>query len=234
MRNQWNDYNNVKISNWPLRYFTPLELATAGSPNKPDRLLLVHWPSANALEELRRCWGKPLIINSAYRSLAHNTAVGGARSSLHMKAQAFDIALNEEIRAEFDRFLRMAYEVGFRGFGFYDNFVHVDTGAQRTWDQRSDRSQIVALPWDQAADGGDEVDIRAIPAPPRPPKRAGPAATTATGGATIGGAVLAVSQIVETSEGSDNTIFLIIAAIAVLALGCFIGIRFLQDLRGSR
>ena len=43
------------------------------------------------LEELRRRWDKPIIINSGYRSEAVNKAVGGATNSNHLTGCAVDI-----------------------------------------------------------------------------------------------------------------------------------------------
>ena len=43
------------------------------------------------LEELRRRWDKPIIINSGYRSPQVNKAVGGAPNSNHMTGCAVDI-----------------------------------------------------------------------------------------------------------------------------------------------
>lgn len=45
----------------------------------------------NVLQPLRDKWGKPIKINSGFRSLALNKAVGGAATSSHMKGEAADI-----------------------------------------------------------------------------------------------------------------------------------------------
>ena len=46
------------------------------------------------LEPLRDKIGKPIIINSAFRSVAVNRAVGGVSNSLHLLGQAADIHCN--------------------------------------------------------------------------------------------------------------------------------------------
>ena len=41
----------------------------------------------NVLDPLREWYGKPIVVNSGYRCLALNKAVGGATTSLHMSGQ---------------------------------------------------------------------------------------------------------------------------------------------------
>lgn len=43
------------------------------------------------LDPIREMWGKPLHVNSGYRCLALNKAVGGKPSSQHLKGEAADI-----------------------------------------------------------------------------------------------------------------------------------------------
>lgn len=43
------------------------------------------------LQPLRDAYGKPIIVNSGYRSQALNKAIGGAKNSQHMRGQAADI-----------------------------------------------------------------------------------------------------------------------------------------------
>lgn len=45
----------------------------------------------NILDPLREAWGKPIHVNSGYRSPRLNKEVGGSPSSQHMKGQAADI-----------------------------------------------------------------------------------------------------------------------------------------------
>lgn len=45
----------------------------------------------DCLDPVRKLWGRPIGVNSGYRSLALNAAVGGAASSQHMKGEAADI-----------------------------------------------------------------------------------------------------------------------------------------------
>ena len=76
------------------------------------------------LEELRKCFRKPIIVNSGYRCASHNKAVGGVVNSQHMYGKAADIWV-EGVSVG-----RLATEALKLGFGFvkeYKTFVHVDT-----------------------------------------------------------------------------------------------------------
>jgi hypothetical protein len=91
------------------------------------------WGKAQVIEKvmlmrLAKKWGR-LTINSAYRSQVYNASVGGAQNSFHTSGQAFDIG--GVVRNE--RFVILAKEIGFTGFGFYNSFTHIDTGAPRSW-----------------------------------------------------------------------------------------------------
>ena len=76
--------------------------------------------------------GKPLIVNSAYRSPEHNRKVGGAKASKHLEGTAFDISMANHDPASF---IAAARKAGFKGIGTYprSNFIHIDTGPARSW-----------------------------------------------------------------------------------------------------
>lgn len=118
-------YEDVPASAWRWPNFTPKEIASKGNGS-----LLVHEPSMDALQKLRDMLGRPIIINSAYRDPAHNKAVGGSKMSMHLEGKAFDIALDGHDKV----YLRnKAEKAGFTGFGYYNTFLHVDTGRERFW-----------------------------------------------------------------------------------------------------
>lgn len=103
---------------WP--HFTPRELACHCCGE------MCVWPEAlDAIERLRRAMNAPLSIDSAHRCAAHNARVGGAPHSMHLQL-AFDVAL-----AGHDPFAleRAAHQSGFRGFGYGQSFLHLDTRA---------------------------------------------------------------------------------------------------------
>lgn len=43
------------------------------------------------LDKVREMWGKPIGVNSGYRSYELNKAVGGAKNSQHLRGEAADI-----------------------------------------------------------------------------------------------------------------------------------------------
>jgi hypothetical protein len=79
-----------------------------------------------------------LIVNSAFRSQQYNTAVGGAKQSQHMQGNAVDLTWPgfSPRSPELTEFVNLARRTGFRGIGFYNSFVHVDIGPERSWDKR--------------------------------------------------------------------------------------------------
>lgn len=85
------------------------------------------------LAALQRRWGRDLPVTSAFRDKAHNTRVGGAKKSRHMKGDAFDIDVSGLSLPERLRLLNTASETGFTGIGVYNNSIHLDMGPRRAW-----------------------------------------------------------------------------------------------------
>ncbi len=74
------------------------------------------------LQPLRTAWGRPLVINSGYRSPELNAAVGGVPDSQHVRGEAADIAAPDPLllaqtvvrnRLPFDQMI------------LYSTFVHI-------------------------------------------------------------------------------------------------------------
>lgn len=85
------------------------------------------------LQYIRDIYGKPVTINSAYRTPAHNKKVGGATNSQHVYGRAADIVVkgvtSSEVYKTADRI------VTFGGVGKYNTFIHVDTrGTKARWE----------------------------------------------------------------------------------------------------
>lgn len=136
----YSHYRDYPKSAWRWRNFTPKELACRGDNN-----LAIHKASMDRLQRLRDILGKPLVVNSGYRSPTYNNRIGGAKASQHMRATAYDISMKNHDPAVFEAAARKA---GFTGFGFYQrsNFIHIDTGRARSWGKRWFKKHTGALP----------------------------------------------------------------------------------------
>lgn len=80
------------------------------------------------LQKIRDCFGKPVIINSAYRCKKHNKSVGGATYSKHLYGQAADIKVSGVSPLKVAQY---AESIGIKGIGQYSNFVHIDTRSNK-------------------------------------------------------------------------------------------------------
>lgn len=105
-----------------------------------DKILVDTNFVANKLQKIRDHFGAPITINSAYRTESYNKKVGGAKSSYHMKGQAFDIVVSGHTPLEVARF---AQSIGITGIIQYNTFVHVDSRPTRYW-ARNDNGKVIA------------------------------------------------------------------------------------------
>lgn len=123
-------WRDLPESAWHWPSFSPAEIACRGTG-----ALKINTEAMDMLQRLRNRLGKPLIVISAYRSPAHNRAVGGAPASKHMLGTAFDISMANHDTVAFEAAARA---VGFLGFGFYprSGFMHIDLGPARCWGDR--------------------------------------------------------------------------------------------------
>jgi len=88
------------------------------------------------LDEVRDKFGKPIVINSGYRSQEHNAAVGGkpktetSKGSSHMYGLAADIKCDNSV----DRFhlIFLLQETGFQRIGVAKTFIHVDLDLEKS------------------------------------------------------------------------------------------------------
>jgi hypothetical protein len=93
------------------------------------------WPSLLAVtkvaDEARHRLGKPLKINSAYRSPAYNRAISGSSGSIHMRGGALDLSGSP---VTLRRILREMRDEGLfkGGIGRYPTFTHVDVRGRNT------------------------------------------------------------------------------------------------------
>lgn len=76
----------------------------------------------NILQPLRDACGQPLFINSGYRCLKVNEAVGGVPTSQHVMGQAADVACSDPYElAKRIKKLGLVYDQ----IGLYPTFVHI-------------------------------------------------------------------------------------------------------------
>ena len=82
------------------------------------------------LQDIRTHFGKPVVVNSGYRTPAYNTRVGGAKNSYHMQGRAFDIAIKGVTPQQIAQY---ASTLGIKGIIQYNTFVHVDSRESKYW-----------------------------------------------------------------------------------------------------
>ena len=81
------------------KYFTIGELCKSDVAvekrieNTPDNTTVERMQALmeECLDKVREMWGKPIGVNSGYRSAELNRAVGGAKNSQHLRGEACDI-----------------------------------------------------------------------------------------------------------------------------------------------
>lgn len=91
--------------------------------------LLVSQDLLNILEEIRKHFDTPVIINSGYRTPSWNSKVGGTPNSYHCKGMAADIVVKGKSSKEVAEYANSIMEKG--GIIRYTNFVHVDVREKR-------------------------------------------------------------------------------------------------------
>lgn len=127
-------WQQVDDEGWPFPHFKPRELACKGTGR-----LVINVDMLEFLEALRAgmCdyFGRdcPLNLNSCYRSWWHNKKIGGKKGSRHLHADACDVStLNFDSPARAYLHTKAKKE-GFKGFGYYANFLHMDLWKVREW-----------------------------------------------------------------------------------------------------
>lgn len=128
-----------------MKYFTLSELSVTNTklPNKPDKVAESNLIKLveNVLDPLREKYGKPIKVNSGYRSKLVNAAVGGAKNSDHLYGFAADITAGNKtencilfqlIRDNF-KFRQLIDEKDF-------TWIHV------SFNEKDNKKQILHLP----------------------------------------------------------------------------------------
>jgi len=96
---------------------------------------------AENLQVLRGYFGKPIYINSSYRTPRHNKKIGGATHSQHLTASAADIRIDGVTSINIKDAIVTLISQGKMtegGIGLYNSFLHFDIrGTKARWDFRS-------------------------------------------------------------------------------------------------
>ena len=104
-----------------MKYFTINELTrtSTGLDNTPSKVEQdnLEYLVNNVLDKVREIYGKPIKVNSGYRSKLVNKKVGGASNSQHTKGEAVDITGGNKAEN------KMIYEI-IKNLGKYDQLIN--------------------------------------------------------------------------------------------------------------
>lgn len=117
-----NDGDKYISSNFKIREFRCKD----GS----DRIKLSP-QTIEVLEALRNWFGRPVHINSAYRTPKYNRKIGGASRSRHVVGDACDIRIDGVPPAAIVAYIERFYPK--HGVGLYSTFVHIDSRGYRVY-----------------------------------------------------------------------------------------------------
>lgn len=113
------------------------------------------------LEKIRGHFGCPVRINSGYRCKAHNTKIGGSKTSYHMRGMAADIRVPGLAPREVAAY---AEALKIPGIGLYEtdedgHFVHIDVRPKRTrwYGQKQEKRTSFAI-----GEGEYELQMRTL------------------------------------------------------------------------
>lgn len=93
--NELKDGRFIKVKEM-LKSVKAEQLKIVNTTDDPVVLDNLQW-TISCLDELRRLYGRPIVITSGYRCAALNKAVGGKPNSQHTKGQAADLKWDEDL-----------------------------------------------------------------------------------------------------------------------------------------
>lgn len=109
----------ARIAKWlEVKHFKYSEF---DSPDLKDSGLYMNHEFIKLLDQGRAATGFPWIINSGFRTLAHNEKVGG-QGPEHCEGNAVDIRANS---TEKFAIAKWALDAGFKRIGIAKNFIHI-------------------------------------------------------------------------------------------------------------
>lgn len=133
------------------KYFTIAEMVKSetadrrGIDNRLPKALICNVDGLidNVLDPLREAYGKPVIVTSGYRCEALNKAVGGSKTSEHMKGMAADIVGTPNTKTENKKLFNLVQELNLPFTQLIDeknfSWVHV------SYDSCNVKKQILKL-----------------------------------------------------------------------------------------
>lgn len=129
---------NTKLSD----NFTVREFACQDGSDK----VLIDTDLVAILQKIRDHFGKPITINSAYRTASHNRKVGGVSNSQHVKGTAADIVVSGVAPVEVAKYAEYIMP-NKGGIGVYSNFVHIDVRTSRSrWTNYGKENAVSGFP----------------------------------------------------------------------------------------
>lgn len=93
--------------------------------------ILIDTELVAVLQKMRDHFGKPVTINSAYRTASHNKKEGGVWNSQHLKGTAADIVVAGILPLDVAKYAEYIMQ-NKGGIGLYSGFVHIDTRSKRS------------------------------------------------------------------------------------------------------
>lgn len=121
-------YSKAKDGN---KYIRPnFQVKEFACKDGSDTILLCE-ETVEILQAVRNYFGKPVTVNSGYRTSAYNKKVGGASMSQHVIGTAADISVKGIPPSAVVSYLEKFYPN--HGIGLYTSFVHVDSRGYRVY-----------------------------------------------------------------------------------------------------
>lgn len=110
-----------------MRYFSSLDFINA-SPSCSMQDMSIE--TLTMLDNAREIAGVPFIVNSAFRTVAHEKSRGRDGRSSHTSGKAVDIRTTNSQ----NRFLilKALIEVGFTRIGIHKSFIHADNDPKKS------------------------------------------------------------------------------------------------------
>jgi uncharacterized protein YcbK (DUF882 family) len=122
-------YYYNRLRNMTIKHFTLSEFDSPDEIGSGDNMCLSF---LSKLDQAREVAGIPFKVNSGYRTPAHNTKVGGVKSSSHMNIPCNAVDIHVKGSVERYKILEAAIIVGFNRIGIGKNFIHLDTDESKS------------------------------------------------------------------------------------------------------